>query len=70
MRPLAPTPELLSAACGRVLGWSRQRVRDDAGLEKLLHEAAVVSAVAWQACVLYCVCRGVDDTSNLLLWVL
>jgi hypothetical protein len=26
-----------------VLSWARQRVRDDSGLEKLLHEAALVS---------------------------
>lgn len=50
LRPLPSAPELLSAACGRVLGWARQRVRDDAGLEKLLHEAAVVSAHACYVC--------------------
>lgn len=43
MRPLPPAPELLAVASARVLSWSRQRVRDDTGLEKLLHEAALVS---------------------------
>ena len=46
MRPLLPAAELLSAASERVLSWARQRVRDDIGLEKLLHEAALVSTVS------------------------
>jgi hypothetical protein len=46
MRPLAPAQEMLAAASAKVLSWARQRVRDDVGLEKLLHEAALVRSDA------------------------
>lgn len=56
VRPLPPAPQLLAAASVRVLSWARQRVRDDVGLEKLLHEAAVVSVVQQYKCA---ACRSV-----------
>lgn len=43
VRPLPPAPELLAAACSRVLGWAGQRVRDEQGLEKMLQQASMVS---------------------------
>jgi hypothetical protein len=48
-RPLPPAAELLASASACVLSWARQRVRDDLGLEKLLHEAALVSWGWWDA---------------------
>jgi hypothetical protein len=42
VRPLPPARDLLGAAVERVVGWAGGRARDEAGLDKLLHQASVV----------------------------
>lgn len=65
MRPLAPAQEMLAAASAKVLSWARQRVRDDVGLEKLLHEAALVrSEERVGACHMRHVMQSCQSTEN------
>jgi hypothetical protein len=45
VRPLPAPPELAAQVAGRVAGWSKQRVRDEAGLDKMLGEDAQVSSI-------------------------
>jgi hypothetical protein len=46
-RPLPPQPQLAAQVAGRVAGWSKMRVRDDLGLDKMLAEDAKVGAVTF-----------------------
>jgi hypothetical protein len=45
VRPLPPQPQLTAQVAGRVAGWSKMRVRDELGLDKMLAEDAKVGAV-------------------------
>jgi hypothetical protein len=45
VRPLPPQPQLAAQVAGRVAGWSKARVRDELGLDKMLGEDAQVSGV-------------------------
>jgi hypothetical protein len=42
LRPLPPQPQLAAQVAGRVAGWSKMRVRDELGLDKMLAEDAKV----------------------------